>query len=56
MPRAKSDLTELVASRSVADPKQFSPEERANAAQCGIDAFSLARARRGRLDWSKHYY
>lgn len=42
MPRAKADLAELVAFRSVADPKQFPPEECAKAAQWVIDAFSEA--------------
>ena len=40
MGRAKDDLTELVAFKSVADPKQFPPEECANAAQWVIDAFA----------------
>jgi acetylornithine deacetylase/succinyl-diaminopimelate desuccinylase-like protein len=40
MGRAKDDLTELVAFKSVADPKQFPPEECHNAAQWVIDAFS----------------
>ena len=33
MGRAKDDLAELVAFRSVADPKQFPPEECTKAAQ-----------------------
>jgi cysteinylglycine-S-conjugate dipeptidase len=37
---AKHDLAELVAFKSVADPKQFPPEECANAAQWVIDAFT----------------
>lgn len=40
MPQAKEDLAELVAFRSVADPKQFPPEECEKAAQWVIDAFS----------------
>ena len=40
MGRAKDDLAELVAFKSVADPKQFPPEECANAAQWVIDAFA----------------
>jgi acetylornithine deacetylase/succinyl-diaminopimelate desuccinylase-like protein len=40
MPRAKDDLAELVAFRSVADPKQFPPEECAKAAQWVVDAFA----------------
>lgn len=40
MGRAKHDLAELVAFRSVADPKQFPPEECASAAQWVIDAFT----------------
>ena len=42
MGRAKDDLAELVAFRSVADPKQFPPEECERAAQWVIDAFSAA--------------
>ena len=40
MPRAKKDVAELVAFRSVADPKQFPPEECERAAQWVIDAFA----------------
>src|ERR1700743_3483760 len=40
MARAKDDLAELVAFRSVADPKQFPPEECRRAAQWVTDAFS----------------
>ena len=40
MGRAKDDLAELVAFKSVADPRQFPPEECANAAQWVIDAFT----------------
>jgi acetylornithine deacetylase/succinyl-diaminopimelate desuccinylase-like protein len=39
MPRAKDELAELVAFKSVADPKQFPPEECERAAQWVIDAF-----------------
>lgn len=42
MPRAKDDLAELVAMKSVADPKQFPPEECERAAQWVIDAFTEA--------------
>jgi cysteinylglycine-S-conjugate dipeptidase len=40
MGRAKDDLAELVAFKSVADPKQFAPEECENAAQWVVDAFT----------------
>jgi len=40
MPRAKDDLAELVAFKSVADPKQFPPQECERAAQWVIDAFA----------------
>jgi len=40
MPRAWSDLEELVAFRSVADPEQFPPEECARAADWLVDAFA----------------
>src|ERR1700740_3527315 len=40
MGRAKQDLAELVAFRSVADPKQYPPEECSRAAQWVLDAFS----------------
>ncbi len=39
MPQAKDDLAELVAMKSVADPKQFPPEECEKAASWLIDAF-----------------
>src|ERR671911_3239056 len=39
MGRARSDLAELVAFRSVADPKQYPPEECEKAAQWVVDAF-----------------
>ena len=40
MGRAKDDLAELVAFRSVADPKQYPPEECEKAAQWVVDAFA----------------
>jgi acetylornithine deacetylase/succinyl-diaminopimelate desuccinylase-like protein len=40
MGRAKDDLAELVSFRSVADPKQYPPEECEKAAQWVIDAFT----------------
>jgi acetylornithine deacetylase/succinyl-diaminopimelate desuccinylase-like protein len=40
MPRARQDLAELVAFRSVADPKQQPPEECEKAARWVIDAFA----------------
>jgi acetylornithine deacetylase/succinyl-diaminopimelate desuccinylase-like protein len=40
MGRAKEDLAELVAFKSVADPKQFAPEECEKAAQWVVDAFT----------------
>jgi cysteinylglycine-S-conjugate dipeptidase len=40
MGQARSDLAELVAFKSVADPKLFPPEECENAAQWVVDAFS----------------
>src|SRR3954454_2909225 len=39
MPRARTELAELVAIRSVADARQFPPEECASAAGWGLDAF-----------------
>ena len=39
MPRARTELAELVAIPSVADPRQFPPEECARAAQWVLDAF-----------------
>ena len=42
MPRAKDDLAELVSFKSVADPKQFPPEECEKAAQWVVDAFAAA--------------
>lgn len=40
MPRAREELAELVAIPSVADPRQFPPEECARAAQWVLDAFA----------------
>src|ERR671911_933965 len=40
MDRARTDLAELVAFRSVADPKQYPPEECENAAKWVVDAFT----------------
>src|SRR6478736_5746036 len=40
MARARSDLAELVAIPSVADPRQYPPEECARAAQWVLDAFA----------------
>ena len=40
MPQARTELAELVAIRSVADPRQFPPEECAAAAQWILDRFS----------------
>jgi len=40
MGRAKDDLAELVSFRSVADPKQYPPEECEKAAQWVVDAFT----------------
>ena len=40
MGRAKEDLAELVAFQSVADPKQYPPEECEKAAQWVVDAFA----------------
>jgi len=40
MPRARGDLAELVAFKSVADPKQYPPEECDNAASWVVDAFA----------------
>ncbi len=42
MGRAKDDLAELVAFKSVADPKQYPPEECDKAAQWVVDAFTEA--------------
>jgi acetylornithine deacetylase/succinyl-diaminopimelate desuccinylase-like protein len=39
MPRVRTELAELVAIPSVADPRQFPPEECAKAAQWVVDAF-----------------
>src|SRR4051794_10778190 len=40
MPRARDELSELVALRSVADPRQFPPEECERAAQWVLDRFA----------------
>lgn len=40
MPRARADLTELVSITSVADARQYPPEECARAAQWVLDAFA----------------
>lgn len=40
MPQARSDLAELVTFRSVADPKQYPPEECEKAAEWVVDAFT----------------
>ena len=40
MPQAKDDLAELVSFKSVADPKQYPPEECERAAQWVVDAFT----------------
>jgi cysteinylglycine-S-conjugate dipeptidase len=40
MPRAKTELAELVAIRSVADPRQFPPQECRRAAQWVLDRFA----------------
>jgi|SRR3954447_3953322 acetylornithine deacetylase/succinyl-diaminopimelate desuccinylase-like protein len=42
MARAKEDLAELASFRSVADPRQFSPEDCQKAAQWVVDAFAAA--------------
>ncbi|WP_245671497.1 dipeptidase [Nocardia amamiensis] len=42
MPQAKSDLAHLVSFKSVADPRQFPPEECDRAAQWVADAFAAA--------------
>ena len=42
MARAKDDLAELVSFRSVADPKQYPPEECEKAARWVVDAFAEA--------------
>ena len=40
MEQARTDLAELVAIPSVADPRQYPPEECARAAQWVLDAFA----------------
>src|SRR4051812_50075852 len=42
MGRAKDDLAELVTFKSVADPKQYPPEECEKAARWVVDAFAEA--------------
>jgi acetylornithine deacetylase/succinyl-diaminopimelate desuccinylase-like protein len=42
MPQAKTDLTQLVSFKSVADPRQFPPEECDRTAQWVADAFAAA--------------
>src|SRR5262249_62092005 len=42
MPRVREELADLVSIRSVADPRQFPPEECARAAQWVLDAFAGA--------------
>jgi acetylornithine deacetylase/succinyl-diaminopimelate desuccinylase-like protein len=42
MPQARTDLAELVACKSVADPRQFPPSECLKAAQLVIEKFSAA--------------
>ncbi|MFF2329828.1 MULTISPECIES: dipeptidase [unclassified Streptomyces] len=49
MPRAKTDLTELVAIPSVADPRQYPPEECRKAARWVADAFTAVGLRDVRL-------
>ncbi|MBB5083782.1 dipeptidase [Nonomuraea endophytica] len=60
MPRAKKDLAELVAFRSVADARQFPPEECEKAAQWVLDAFAQVGFSDARLvetaDGSKAVY
>ncbi|MFG2338711.1 dipeptidase [Streptomyces yangpuensis] len=50
MPRAKADLAELVAIPSVADPRQFPPEECMRAARWVADAFTAAGLHDVRLE------
>ena len=50
MPRAKSDLAELVAYKSVADPRQFPPAECAAAARWVLDHFTEAGFAGARLE------
>jgi len=45
MPRARADLEALVALKSVADPRQFPPEECARAARYLVEAFTEAGLR-----------
>lgn len=50
MPRAGVDLAELVAIRSVADPRQYPPEECERAARWVCDAFSVVGFADARLE------
>jgi acetylornithine deacetylase/succinyl-diaminopimelate desuccinylase-like protein len=50
MPRARDDLAELVACKSVADPRQFPASECLEAAQLVIDKFADAGLRDTRLE------
>lgn len=60
MGRARTDLAELVSMKSVADPRQFPPEECHRAARWVLDAFGEAGLREMRLvetaDGSKAVY
>ncbi|MEV6562379.1 dipeptidase, partial [Nocardia sp. NPDC051756] len=49
MPQAKTDLTQLVSFKSVADPRQFPPAECERAAQWVADAFVAAGLTRAGL-------
>ncbi len=48
MPRARKELSEIVAIRSVADPRQFPPEECLQATAWVADQFARRRLRRHR--------
>src|SRR5690348_16396253 len=50
MPRARRELAELVAMRSVADPRQYPPEECTRAATWVRDAFTEAGFPQVRLE------
>jgi acetylornithine deacetylase/succinyl-diaminopimelate desuccinylase-like protein len=50
MPRAHDDLAELVACKSVADPRQFPASECVKAARVVIDRFTEAGLRDARLE------
>jgi cysteinylglycine-S-conjugate dipeptidase len=45
MPQARAGLSEIIAIRSVADPRQFSPEECLQAATWVADRVALAVGR-----------